>query len=226
MSHLPIPSEPFSPTSVVWMDYFRHLSESANVNIPPIDARYLTATSNGELTNDVNLGLLASGFLFLTVAAGIATPSTTLSGASFTSLPAASLTGILPALNAAALTSLTGANITGGGAYTPTLTSVANVAASTAFQCQYTRVGDVVTVSGKLSLDPTAAVDTQLGISLPIASNLGAEEDLGGVAACPTIAGQSAAILGDAANNRATLRYLAVDVTNQPWAFSFMYRIL
>jgi hypothetical protein len=206
MAALPVPTEPFTPDSVAWANYFQSLATAADVNIPPIDARYLTATSNGTLTNDVNLGLLATGFLLLTVAAGIATPSTTFNGS--------------------ALTSLTGANIVGGGVYTPTLTGVANVAGSTAFQCQYARVGDVVTVSGKVSIDPTAAVDTQLGISLPIASNVAAEEDVAGTAVCPTIAGQSAAILGDAVNNRATLRWLAVDVTNQPFAFTFSYRVL
>ena len=217
---LPPPTEPFTPESSAWKDYFLSLSNASAVNIPPIDARYITATGNGELTNDVNLGLLPTGFLFLTVAAGIATPSTT------ATIAASVLTGALPALNGAALTSLTGANITGGGVYTPTLTGVANVAGSTAFQCFYARVGDVVTVSGKVSIDPTATVDTQLGISLPIASNIGAEEDLAGVAACPTIAGQSAAILGDAGNNRATLRWLAVDITNQPFAFQFSYRVI
>jgi hypothetical protein len=219
MAVLPPPPYPYQPGDVAWENYFRSLSELGDAAIPPIDARYVTTTASGPLTNDVNLGLLATGFLFATVAAGVAALSTT------NNLPAASLTGILPALNAAALTALTGANITGGGVYTPTLTHVANVAASTAFQCQYSRIGDLVTVSGKVSIDPTAGADTQLGISLPIASNIGADEDLGGVAASPTIAGQCAAILGDASNNRATLRYLAVDVTNQPFAFTFSYRV-
>lgn len=217
---LPPPTEPFTPDSTAWKDYFLSLSNASAVNIPPIDARYLTATGNVDLTNDVDLGLLATGFLFLTVAAGIAVPSTT------ATLPAAVLTGLLPALNASALTQLTGANITGGGVYTPTVTGVVNVAAATAFQCQYARIGDVVTVSGKIAVDPTAAVDTQVAITLPITSNLGADEDLGGTAVCYTVAGQSAAILGDATNNRALLRWLAVDLANQPFAFSFMYRVI
>ena len=110
--------------------------------------------------------------------------------------------------------------------YTPTLTNVANVAASTAYECQYFRVGDNVTVSGKADVDPTAAASTQLGISLPIASNIGAAEDCAGVAAAPTIAGQSAAILGDATNNRAQMEWIAVDITNQPMYFTFTYAII
>lgn len=112
------------------------------------------------------------------------------------------------------------------GVYTPTLTGVTNVAASTAFQCQYLRVGSVVTVSGKVSVDPTATGLVQLGISLPVPSNIGAAEDCGGTAFASGIAGQGAAILGDAANNRAEMDWIAVDVSNQAMFFSFAYRII
>lgn len=112
------------------------------------------------------------------------------------------------------------------GVYTPTLTNVANLDASTAFQCQYMRVGSVVTVSGKVAVDPTAAALTQLGISLPIASNIGAQEDCAGSAAASGIAGLCAAILGDSTNDRAQLEFIAVDLTNQPLYFSFSYRVL
>lgn len=113
------------------------------------------------------------------------------------------------------------------GTYTPTLTGVANVAASTAYQCQYMRVGSVVTVSGKVDVDPTApAAATQLGISLPVASNLGAAEDCAGTAFAPAIAGQGAAILGDAANNRAEMNWVSADITNQPMYFTFTYEII
>lgn len=111
--------------------------------------------------------------------------------------------------------------------YTPTLTNVANLAASTAYQCQYLRVGSVVIVSGKVDVDPTApAVLTRLGLSLPVASNIGAAEDVGGTAFASAIAGQGAAILGDAANNRAELSWISGDITNQPMFFSFAYRII
>lgn len=112
------------------------------------------------------------------------------------------------------------------GTYTPTITNVTNVAANTPKLCQYVRVGDVVTVSGRVDVDPTAAVSTQLGISLPIASNFGSDLDCAGTAAAPGIAGQCAAIMGDGANDRAQMQWIAVDVTNQPWYFTFTYRII
>lgn len=113
------------------------------------------------------------------------------------------------------------------GVYTPTLTNAANLDASTAYECQYLRVGSVVHVSGKVDVDPTlAATVTQLGISLPIASNLGAEEDCAGAAAASGIAGQSAAIRGDAANDRAEMVWRSGDVTNQPMFFAFTYSVI
>ncbi len=110
------------------------------------------------------------------------------------------------------------------GVYTPTLTNGTNMAASTAFECQYMSVGSVITVSGKVIVDPTSVGNTILGLSLPIASNLGAEEDCAGTAFGPGIAGLGAAILGDAANNRAQMQWTAADFTSQSMFFSFTYQ--
>jgi len=109
--------------------------------------------------------------------------------------------------------------------YTPTLTNVANVAASTAYSCQYSRVGTVVTVSGEVDIDPTTTLTlTQLGISLPIASNLTATNELGGTSADDL--GTAARVAGDLTNNRAEVRMTPVDVTNRRFSFTFTYRIL
>ena|SRR3990167_5910609 len=111
--------------------------------------------------------------------------------------------------------------------YTPGLTNVSNLDASTAYQCQYFRVGNVVTVSGKVDVDPTTAgVSTSLGINLPIASNLGAIGDCAGVAFASGIAGQGAAIIADIAANRAQMEWVTTDVTNQPMYFSFTYLVI
>ena len=115
------------------------------------------------------------------------------------------------------------------GTYTPTLTNVANVGASTAYSCQYHRVGDIVHVSGKVDVDPTTTlVLTQLGISLPIASNFANANECAGTAVAPAISGGTgcAAILGDATNNRAELQMTPVDVANQSFYFTFTYRVI
>jgi hypothetical protein len=111
--------------------------------------------------------------------------------------------------------------------YTPGLTNVANLDGSTAYVCQWLQVGDRVHVAGKVSVDPTTpGVSTRLGIALPVASNIGAEEDCGGVAFAPGVAGGGAAIKGDAANNRAELIFVANFATNQDMFFSFSYKVI
>jgi hypothetical protein len=117
------------------------------------------------------------------------------------------------------------------GTYTPTLFNTTNIAASTAFACQWLRVGDTVTVSGQVNIDPTAAAASVLGMSLPIASNFGGTQNLGGTA---TVAGTgaavpsiSSAILADPTNDRAQFLWLQnADLTNRSWAFQFTYRII
>lgn len=112
------------------------------------------------------------------------------------------------------------------GTYTPTLTNTTNVAASTAYQCQYLRVGSVVTVSGRVDVDPTAAGSTVLGISLPIASNIAITANCCGAAASSQIAGQSAAIRGSVVNDTAVMVWNTVDITNQDMYFTFTYVII
>lgn len=112
------------------------------------------------------------------------------------------------------------------GTYTPTLTTVANLDAATAYQCQYLRLGATVTVSGRVDVDPTAGGAAQLGISLPVASTLGAAEDCAGVAFASGIAGQGAAIRGDVANARAEMAWIASDTTDQPMYFTFTYQVI
>lgn len=127
--------------------------------------------------------------------------------------------------NAGAVTGTTNQYIASG-TYTPTLTGVANVAASTAYASQWMRVGNVVTVSGKVDVDPTAAVATQLGISLPIASNFANNQECAGTAASPAVAGQVAAILGDTTNDRCQMEWIAVDLSNRAMFFTFTYVVL
>lgn len=112
------------------------------------------------------------------------------------------------------------------GTYTPTLTNVLNLDASTAFQCQYLRVGAVVTVSGQFSVDPTATGLTRLGISLPIASNFGATSDLGGCANSIAVASESAGIHADTTNDRAQVNWITTTTANNSMYFTFTYEVI
>jgi hypothetical protein len=119
------------------------------------------------------------------------------------------------------------------GRYTPVLTNVTNIptGGSTTGTCQYMRVGDVVTVSGQLSINPTtASTNTVLRMTLPIASVFtGTSRACGGTAASVSSGtyGQSLAILGhDSATGQAEFRGDPTVATDQDYAFSFTYRII
>jgi hypothetical protein len=113
------------------------------------------------------------------------------------------------------------------GTYTPTLFNTTNVQASTASVCQYMRLGNVVTVSGAVTVDTTtASVNTVLGMSLPIASTFTQLNQCGGTATSAVVTG-SFAILADVTNNRATFQTVNIASTaNNAWRFSFTYQIL
>ena len=111
--------------------------------------------------------------------------------------------------------------------YTPQLTNVANLDGSTAYTCGYLRVGNVITVYGRVDVDPTdTATLTQLGIELPEPSALLGDFSLAGVAFASGIAGQGAAIRGDPVNDRAEMIWISGDVTNQPMYFQFSYTVM
>lgn len=223
--------------SIPWANYLLAL-EGISLEAAPVDARYLVARSNPDLTDEVNLGALATGYIYGTVALGISTVSSKAKiplsdGGTNANLSATGGTSQVLRQSVAGadvtVSQLASTDISGlaAGVYTPTLTNVANIDASTAYECQYLRVGTTVCVSGKVDVDPTlTTTSTKLGISLPIASNFGAVEDCAGTAAASAIAGQCAAILGDIANDRAQMEFISGDVTNQPMAFVFEYQII
>lgn len=125
---------------------------------------------------------------------------------------------------AAALTSLASTFV--ASTWTPTFTNVTNIAASTPAASYYLRFGDQVICWGSGSIDPTAAAGTssELGISLPVASNLGAAGDLAGTGASRT--NDPGIITGDTGNDRARLLFNAQDTANVAWSFIFGYRII
>jgi hypothetical protein len=303
-----------------WRDFFLAAATQIQTGLAPSDARYLLSAPNAELTQAFNLGALLTGYLKLTTALGVGTPSTT------PTIPASDLSGTVPiahgGTNGTAVPALgavaygTGASygfsgigsagqllvsagaavpvwtavataiahalldgtvdndtlaaapargavivgnatpkwarVTVGGAktvlrsdgtdtaftqlqasdlsdvasgtFTPTLYNVANLDASTAFTCQYLRVGSMVTVSGKVDIDPTTTLTlTQLGMSLPIASNFATAQQCGGTAAAATVAGSVAAVLADPVNDRAEFDVIPVSVANHSMWFNFSY---
>jgi hypothetical protein len=110
------------------------------------------------------------------------------------------------------------------GAYTPTHTLNTNLDGSTATSTYWVRVGDRVIVAGTFNGDATALGACDLGVSLPVASNLTGTNQLGGVG---TFTGGAAVrILGDATNDRATFAWTATSTSNQLASFIFSYGVL
>ena len=116
------------------------------------------------------------------------------------------------------------------GTYTPTLTNTTNVAVSSIGAIQYMRVGNVVTVSGSVIIDPTtAATNSTLNMSLPIASAISASRQLAGTGCSfsTTKYGDNVlAIFGDATNDRAEFRFYPTGAASESYTFSFTYQVL
>lgn len=112
------------------------------------------------------------------------------------------------------------------GTYTATLTAVTNVQASTPYQMQWMRVGNVVTVSGQIDIDPTASAATQLGVSLPIASDFTLATNCAGAAAGDGTANTTGMVSSDFTNNRAQIDVNPPGTGNVPYYVHFTYLIL
>lgn len=109
------------------------------------------------------------------------------------------------------------------GTYTPTGTIVANIDTLTPRSAQWLRVGNVVTVSGAVDIDPTTTGSTTFGLSLPLASDL-ALYNLGGAGA-ETTGSFMMAINADVANNRANFQYTSPDTLADGFTYSYTYLV-
>jgi len=116
--------------------------------------------------------------------------------------------------------------LTAYGRYTPAVTNLVNVDATTMGICSWLRVGDTVTVSGAVDVDPTAiGPASTFEIALPGASNFSATGDCGGTIATSVIT-QSGTIFANTTNDTAQVSFKAVTASNATMAFQFSYSIL
>lgn len=118
------------------------------------------------------------------------------------------------------------AQIIASGDYVPTLTNTTNVAASALLDARYQRIGNTVIVFLALTIDVTAAAATELQLTLPVASDLAAVNDLTGSMASNETVGAVAQVAGDIATNRASITYTAVGTGVVTWRGSFSYIVL
>lgn len=124
----------------------------------------------------------------------------------------------------------TGTSLTGfpwwadSGTYTPTASAASNTTA-TPTVAQWQRNGDVVTVSGSVTLDATAGGAASFEATLPLASNFTQIYDAGGTAATGAVTENPAAISGVTANDTVKFDWVAVDTTSRVWYYTFTYQL-
>lgn len=129
------------------------------------------------------------------------------------------------------LTSPTVNGITNGtglaaGTYVPTITSVSNVDSTANPTASYMQVGNQVTVYGQVSVDPTSAAATTIGISLPVASNIGATTDGRGLVWTDAATVTLPKIIGNVASDRVDALFTTSSASNNIYYFSFMYTVI
>jgi hypothetical protein len=111
------------------------------------------------------------------------------------------------------------------GTYTPTLTNSTNISSSTAEVCQYMRVGNVVTVSIRVTIQPTATGGITLRISLPVASTFSSFGNAAGTCSSTTN-NISGAMLADTAGNQLSLIANATTTASTAVYAHATYRVL
>lgn len=111
--------------------------------------------------------------------------------------------------------------------YTPTLTNVSNITATTAYPCQFFRIGNVCTVSGRIDVDVAGVGDYIVALSLPIASAFTQDYQASGTGmGTSTGLKDPMYIKANVAGANVYLVGNDNDLTNHSHYFHFTYRIL
>jgi len=110
--------------------------------------------------------------------------------------------------------------------YTPTITNISNIQAVTPAVCMFTQIGTMVTVNGRVNIDPTTnGSATAIEMTLPVASNLGAVGDLIGVSSCAQTT-QSGALSANTTTDRALMEFQAGSNAARDHVFTFTYKVI
>jgi hypothetical protein len=110
------------------------------------------------------------------------------------------------------------------GEYTPIVGATSNVTTAEVQNALWSRVGNIVTVSGHIGIDPIApATLTQINLSLPIVSNL-VNFSLAGTMTSGTAAGMGGYILAD--GTQSLMRFISSDISQQGWCYTYQYKII
>jgi hypothetical protein len=115
--------------------------------------------------------------------------------------------------------------------YTPTLTDTANITASVLFgPVIYWRVGDYITVSGKVTIDPTVVTTlTQLELTLPFQTFFESENQCSGVVggiSLSTTQSFGGIVRANTTDHRAVIEFYSVNIVPNDVRFYFTYQVI
>lgn len=184
-------------------------------------ARIGAAVDGTPGTND-----MPGRLVFSTTADGASSPTERMRIANTGLVTLAATSGLLIGRTAVTAPAATDGNVFSG-TYTPTLTNVTNVDASTAYSCQYMRVGNVVTVSGRIAIDATATGPFEVRVTLPVASNFANANEAGGTFIVSGSAGfAGGSVYADVSNDVFVFNGVAAGTANLSYYFTATYRVI
>ncbi len=115
------------------------------------------------------------------------------------------------------------------GTYTPTAASITNVTSAIPDVFQYMRCGNIVIVSGRVVVSPTATGSSSLSLTLPIASNLSGATQCAGTAANIDLGTPArntyGSVQGDSSTDKALLNFNANTTVANNLFLSFTYLV-
>jgi len=111
-----------------------------------------------------------------------------------------------------------------GSTYTPTLSNISNISSSTAYECQFTKINNVVTVSGKVDITPIGLGNFDLRITVPILTTFTDNSEAGGTAHDPV--DQSACVQSQPTGSTVRMQGVITGLAARSWWFTFTYRIV
>jgi hypothetical protein len=190
-------------------------------------ANYIQAASiRGEVDGTPGAGSMPGRLVFSTTPSGSGTPTERMRIDSAGTVTLAAASGLTIGRTAVTAPAASDGNVFSG-TYTPSLTNATNVTSSTAVECQYMRVGNVVTVSGQVTIQSTASGNVALGMSIPVASNFTQGRQASGFVQDAAAGGSiTGAIIADTTNDRLEIRYVAAAGASTTFAVHFTYRVI
>ena len=114
-----------------------------------------------------------------------------------------------------------------GDTYSAVASDTANLDSTPAnHTAQFMRVGNTVTVSGKVLVDPTAMGVVSFNLSLPVASSFSNTGELAGAGSVVTGNINSVRVEGNVPNNKASLEFFVTLTTPQNVTYTYTYTII